>query len=505
MSPTKRSSSHIALLVVAVARIHQVQAQDVPAVEAVAPQRGQLLEQPAGLGVYSPSDLIAKLTSGELTQWLVRRTFTPRCSVAIHQLRYGTVGALGEPTTASGALMLPTGGDGACQGPRPIALYAHGKRNLRNFNIADLSGDTNYEGVTLALALAGDGYIVVAPNYAGYDTSTLDYHPFLHGDQQAADMIDALTAARAALPALGALDNQKLFVTGYSQGGYVALATQRALEATGIPVTASAPMSGPYALSAFADQVFMGQVGRGAVEEFIMLAASYRRAYGNLQVASTDILEARYAGAGSLLPGATGTGTLVAEGRMPATAIFSSTPPAPEFAALTPAVTADRYAEVFAEGFGADHLISNTYRLGYLLDVFANPDGGYPDTTTASPPANPAHPLRVALKKNDLRNFAPVAPVLLCAGDEDPVVFYLNTELIAGYWAANAPNSFVTVLDIDAPPGHDGPYKSLRKRFAETKSLFKLLEGRAAVRKEYHDVLVPAFCLQATRSFFANF
>jgi hypothetical protein len=249
----------------------------------------------------------------------------------------------------------------------------------------------------------------------------------------------------------------------------------------------------------------MGQVGRGAVEEFIMLAASYRRAYGNLQAASTDIFEARYAAAGSLLPGATGSGTLVAEGRMPATAIFSSTPPAPEFAALTPAVTADRYAEVFAEGFGADHLISNTYRLGYLQDVFANPDGGYPDTTTGLPPANPAHPLRVALKNNDLRNFAPVAPVLLCAGDEDPVVFYLNTELIAGYWAANAPNSFVTVLDIDAPPGHDGPYKSLRKRFAETKSLFKLLEGRAAVRKEYHDVLVPAFCLQATRSFFANF
>ena len=128
---------------------------------------------------------------------------------------------------------------------------------------------TNYEGLLLALALTGDGYIVVAPNYAGYDSSALQYHAFLHADQQAADMMDALTAARTALPGIGGLDGLKLFITGYSQGGYVAMATHRALEAAGVPVTASAPMSGPYALSAFADAVFMGQVGRGAVEEVL--------------------------------------------------------------------------------------------------------------------------------------------------------------------------------------------------------------------------------------------
>ncbi len=467
--------------------------------------RGLLLENPAQLGVYSPAELIAKITDGELSQWLIRRTFTPQCNVIVYQLRYATVGARGEPTTASGAVMIPSGANAACQGPRPIALYAHGKRNLRTFNIADLSGETNYEGVTLALALAGDGYIVVAPNYAGYDTSSLDYHAFLHGEQQAADMMDALAAARAALAALGVTDNQKLFVTGYSQGGYVALATQRALEAAGIPVTASAPMSGPYALSAFADAMFMGQVGRGAVEEFIMLAGSYQRAYGDPNSIPTDVFEAKYAAAGSLLPGTTGTATLIAEGRMPAEALFSSTPPAPEFTPFTPANTTDRYAEVFAQGFGADFLISNAYRLGYLQDALANPDGAYPNTTDGLPPANPVHPLRAALKINDLRNWSPVAPVLLCGGDEDPVVFFLNTELMEGYWAANAPNSLVTVLNIDAPPGHRGPYRGLRKRFAETKSLFKLIEGAAAMRKEYHDVLVPAFCLQATREFFANF
>ena len=68
-------------------------------------------------------------------------------------------------------------------------------------------------------------------------------------------MIDALTAARGALPTADApttTDNGQLLVTGCSQGGYVAMATHRALQGAGETVTASAPMSGPYALSALA-------------------------------------------------------------------------------------------------------------------------------------------------------------------------------------------------------------------------------------------------------------
>ncbi len=472
----------------------------------VPPERGKLLEDPpAQLGVYSSSDLIAKVTDGTISRWLLRRTFTPQCSVTVYQLRYGTIGAQGEPTSASAALMIPTGSDAACQSPRPIALYAHGKRNLTFFNIADLSGQTNYEGLIVALALAGDGYIVVAPNYAGYDTSTLGYHPFMNADQQSSDMMDALSAARAALAAMNVTDNQKLFVTGYSEGGYVAMATHRGLQAAGIAVTASAPMSGPYALSAFGDAIFMGQVGRGAVEEFLMLASSYQHAYGNIDSSTSEVFEAKYASATTLLPGAIGAGTLVAEGKIPESAIFSSTPPLPELAAMTPATAPSKLASVFAQGFGTDNLITNAYRLSYLQDAFSAPDGGFPNTTTGLPPDSPANTLRQALKKNDLRNWAPTSPMLLCAGDEDPVVFYLNTQLMEGYWTVTAPDSPVTVLDVDAPPSHDGPYKHLRRNFAETKSLLKLIEGRSAVVEDYHDVLVPAFCLQAAKSFFDGF
>jgi hypothetical protein len=146
--------------------------------------------------------------------------------------------------------------------------------------------------------------------------------------------------------------------------------------------------------------------------------------------------------------------------------------------------------------------VPNAYRLSYLQDAWSAPDGGYPNTTTGLPPDSPANALRRALKENDLRDWAPTSPMLLCAGDEDPVVFYLNTQLMEGYWAATAPDAPVTVVNIDAS---HAPYKHIRKRFARTKSLLKLIEGRSTVVEEYHDVLVPAFCLQVTKAFFDGF
>src|SRR6185437_12679033 len=168
--------------------------------------------------------------------------------------------------------------DSSCTGARPIVLYAHGTSAEKSYDIANLPGTTgnvNDEGVLLAAVFAAQGYIVVAPNYAGYDTSTLPYHPYLVAAQQSHDMMDALTAARSAFTVLGVNGGNKLFITGYSQGGYVALATLRAMQAAGQSVTAAAPMSGPYALSAFGDAIFMGQVNGSGVINFAFVADSY--------------------------------------------------------------------------------------------------------------------------------------------------------------------------------------------------------------------------------------
>jgi len=120
--------------------------------------------------------------------------------VDFYYVKLWTVGAAGESTESSGALMVPTGAPPACSGARPIVLYAHGTNSDKTLNIADVTNATNTEGVLIAAMFAAQGYIVVAPNYAGYDISRLGYHPYLNAEQQSGEMLDMLTAARAALP-----------------------------------------------------------------------------------------------------------------------------------------------------------------------------------------------------------------------------------------------------------------------------------------------------------------
>jgi hypothetical protein len=481
------------------------------------PGHGALLENPPKLmAVVTAPGLLLDL--GNLPDAsLVALAGTTLCDVAVYHLRYTTLGGAREATTASGALMVPIGTDARCHGARPMLLYAHGTSTDRAYNIADLQIQHNAEGIVLAAFFASQGYVVVAPNFAGYDTSTLPYHPFLVADQQAGEMIDALTAARAALPAASALlvtDGGRLYITGYSEGGYVAMATHRAMQAAGMPVTASAPLSGPYALSAFVDAVFAGRVNGGAPISSTLLLTAYQKSYGGIYASTQDVFEASYAsGIESLLPSLVPRSTLYAEGKLPITALFSSTPPAPAFADLTPATTPASLAPLFAQGFGTDNLITNDFRLRYLLDAAAHPDGAWPTTTNGNPAVGSALPFRQALVRNDLRSWTPSAPVLLCGGNSDPIVYWLNSELMQGYWAAHAAGTgVVTVLDVDSAAVAGEPFGNVKNDFAIAKTAVAaaaVLQGASdggarAVLEAYHGTLVAPFCLAATRSYFAS-
>jgi dienelactone hydrolase len=474
------------------------------------PTRGQLVATPTMSGSYSASDILSMLTTDPLGKELLQLTFSPTCTVNVYHMEYYTVGGAGESTTASGALMVPTGSGSSCQGARPVVMYAHGTNTSKTFNMAAISG--NSEALLMAAVFASQGYIVVAPNYAGYDTSTLPYHPYLNADQQSDDMIDSLAAARSAFSGVSATASSKLFVTGYSQGGFVAMATHKAMQAAGTAVTAAAPMSGPYALAAFADAAFEGEVDMSGPANFDLLVTSYQHSYANnVYATATDVFQPQYAPtADELLPSATPISTIYSDNELPQNAVFDSTPPTPAYASMTPATTPANLAPSFALGFGTTYLITNSYRLSYLQDAAANPDGGFPAVTTGVPAASPGNALRQDLKTNDLRNWGPTVPVLLCAGDSDPTVFYLNTQLIQNYWKTNPPAGTVTVLDVDSSVTSNDPYADEKNGFAAAKAAVAATAvvggatdgGAMAVLQDYHATLVPPFCLYAVKSFF---
>jgi hypothetical protein len=101
----------------------------------------------------------------------------------------------------------------------------------------------------------------------------------------------------------------------------------------------------------------------------------------------------------------------------------------------------------------------------------------------------------------------------LCGGDVDPLVFWLNTELMQSYWASHAPAAApISVLDLEAAATSDDPYASLKQDFAVAKALVAATAvqqgatdgGALAVAEAYHTLLVAPFCFAAVKSFFDN-
>lgn len=420
--------------------------------------------------LLEPSVNTSNFTAAELNNMmkLVMPNFqakydAPVCGVKVEYIHYDTVDVKGNPTDATGAVFIPTGSDIKCSGQRPVVLHAHGTATTQGYNFAEVGNPKNEAGSTAALVaatFAGQGFVVISPNYAGYDKSKLSYHPYLNAQQQSHEMADALKAGREVINNLSGQtkvnDNGKLFLTGYSQGGHVAMAAARYLEQLKEPVTAAMPISGPYAMEAFGDAMFGGKVVIGATFFAPLMARNYQEQYGDIYKDPSDIFASINAkDVPNLLPTKEANeAALVLTGKLPATAMFQKAPTGnADLDALSPADA------TFAYGFDPQrYLIQTNYRAAYVADMKKNPDWAIPYLqgmagivpTAASMPENP---LRKALKANDLRGYQPNFPVVLCGGNQDPTVFFdVNTGIVNNLWKANNTASTMSkfgVIDID--------------------------------------------------------
>lgn len=490
---------------------------------------------PKPIATFTPSQIDAELYKASE----IGKAVTPDavCGVAVEKISYQTKGSAGETTNATAALMLPTGDSEDCQGDRPVLLHAHGTATEKSYDFTQVGNTDNPAGARatlMAANFAAQGYIVIAPNYAGYDTSTLDYHPYLNAKQQSEEMVTALDTARTMMQqqkSAGNIkytkvnDSGKLFLTGYSQGGHVAMATARLLEQQGKSVTAMAPSSGPYALAAFGDAIFAGNVNLGATAFAPLLARSLQNVNNDIYDRPTDLFLPQFAD--SKLPTASSFEDLIITGKLPQTALFQTAPTGiPSLDATTP-----------EEGFGfadSNYLIQTSFRATYLMDAQSNPDGLLVKGGNAMPALSPDNTLRKALKANDLRGYVPTMPTLICGGNQDPMVFFdLNTgsmaALLQGASLQNpAANINVTVLDVDATNLADRNQSTLttigqastnpwdiqaivddvQANFSSTAQLVmdnapsQGVSPEVAFISTYHAGLVSTACTNATRQFF---
>lgn len=123
----------------------------------------------------------------------------------------------------------------------PMVSYQHGTvyRKTEVPSFPDQSAETK-----LMLAqFAGQGYVLIGPDYFGMGSSSEPEGYGVMGSQQQASL-DMLKASQAVLKQMK-ISTGKLFISGWSEGGFVTLALLQRLERTGVKVDGAATASGP--------------------------------------------------------------------------------------------------------------------------------------------------------------------------------------------------------------------------------------------------------------------
>jgi len=172
-------------------------------------------------------------------------------SCEVIKVVYQTIDYNGDLVQASGALLLPIGGTDLS-----ILSLQHGTRTQQ-----EAVGSSNIHSIAegeLGLYIAAAGYLVCLPDYLGFGVSDT-MHPYVHSDANTPSIIDFIRASKTYSEDNDIILNDELFLGGFSEGGYLTLATQKEIEenySTELNITAVAPMAGPYDLAGTAEYMF---------------------------------------------------------------------------------------------------------------------------------------------------------------------------------------------------------------------------------------------------------
>jgi pimeloyl-ACP methyl ester carboxylesterase len=169
------------------------------------------------------------------------------------KLTYTTTAPDGTEVEASGILVIPEAPDAikaAFGGMYPISVVVdnHGtifkdEEAPSNTEISD--GVPNLKTAVLFTGYAG--FATVMPDYLGYGASKGETHPYIM-KYSARASIDMLNAAEKYLRDNNYTVTNDVYITGYSEGGYVAMEMAKEMqdENTTYNIKAAAPMAGPY-------------------------------------------------------------------------------------------------------------------------------------------------------------------------------------------------------------------------------------------------------------------
>jgi pimeloyl-ACP methyl ester carboxylesterase len=162
--------------------------------------------------------------------------------VTVFRVVYKTI-IDGSEINASGLVCAPSK-----HGTYPVLSFQNGTNTVNDNAPSMQPADYSYQMLEL---IASTGYVVVIPDYPGFGASSSIHHPYLITQPTVRSLVDMLYTVKemqgSELP--GIKLNNKIFLLGYSQGGWATLALHKALELdynADFDLAGSACGAGPY-------------------------------------------------------------------------------------------------------------------------------------------------------------------------------------------------------------------------------------------------------------------
>ncbi len=185
----------------------------------------------------------------------------PKYDVDIYDITYKTCWIDSSCILASGLVFIPRG----YNKPMAEVVYHHGTR-VEKGRKKDIGG-VDY----ICLGLAVDGYLVLQPDYIGLGHGD-KFHLYQQYKSLGQASVDMIYAARELKDSLKFEINSQLFLTGYSEGGYAAVATNKYIQESypDLKVTATSGNSGAYDMVGVQSEVMFRKYGHPHYLPFIL-------------------------------------------------------------------------------------------------------------------------------------------------------------------------------------------------------------------------------------------
>ena len=343
-------------------------------------------------------DQISSATAEEISGLI---DFDVPYGVRFYKMTYNTMGSDGLSDVASGVIVIPDND----ANDFPLVIYHHGTSASRDEVPSSLNLD--YEAYA---AIGASGFAVIAPDYLGMGESR-GFHPYVHRETQARASIDMLRAFHEWIENADYAVNDKLFLTGYSQGGHASMSTHQELELNytdEFTVTAATHLSGPYSVSGVMRDLMFSESNYLFLGFIPYVILGYQEVYGNIYNELTDIFQPVFVQA----------------------------------------------IEAFYDG----EINLTDLTVGLVLLSLQNFANSYPVTLfnpnlVNSMLSDDDHPLNIILRENDTFNWAPQAPtrIFYCMADE--MVPFENSIVADSVMQANGAINLITE-NLSSTMGH---------------------------------------------------